>query len=107
MEHKEQKFILWFNEISKDDIPLVGGKNANLGEMYQNLTSAGQNTFPKEKIKVPYGFAVTAHAYNYFVKENSLDEKIKSILDDLNTNNIRKLEKAGHEVRELIMYATF
>jgi pyruvate,water dikinase len=107
LENKEQKFILWFNEIGKNDIPLVGGKNANLGEMYQNLTNAGNETFPKEKIKVPFGFAVTAYAYSYFIKENSLDEKIKSILDDLNTNKIRDLEKAGFEVRELIMSATF
>ena len=103
----EQKLILWFNEIGKDDIPLVGGKNANLGEMYQNLTNAGNETFPKEKIKVPFGFAVTAYSYRYFIKKNSLDEKIKSILNGLNTNNIRDLEKAGHEVRELILSATF
>ena len=52
-------------------------------------------SFPKEKIKVPFGFAVTAYAYNYFIKKNSLDQKIKDILDGLNTNNIRALEKAG------------
>ena len=107
MENKQQKFILWFNEISKDDIPLVGGKNANLGEMYQNLTTAKNPTFPHERIHVSYGFAVTAYSYTYFIKENNLDAKIKSILEGLNTNSIKALEKAGLEVRELIMSAKF
>jgi len=57
---KHQQFILWFDEITKDDIPLVGGKNANLGEMYQRLVHSTNNTFPNEHIRVPYGFAVTA-----------------------------------------------
>jgi len=54
MDRKE-KFVLWFDEIGIDDIPLVGGKNASLGEMYQNLT--------KKSVRVPNGFAITAHAY--------------------------------------------
>lgn len=107
MEQKHQKFILWFDEISKNDIPLVGGKNANLGEMYQNLTTAKNPTFPHEKIQVPFGFAVTAHSYSHFIKENNLDEKIKNILTNLDTNNIRALQKAGREVRDLIMSAKF
>ncbi|MBU4016927.1 phosphoenolpyruvate synthase [Patescibacteria group bacterium] len=107
MEHKHQEFILWFNEIGKDDIPLVGGKNANLGEMYQNLTKAKNDTFPHEKIQVPYGFAVTAYSYRYFINENNLDKKIRDILEGLDTNNIRALEKAGLEVRELILSAKF
>ena len=74
----EQKLILWFNEIGKDDIPLVGGKNANLGEMYQNLTNAGNETFPKEKIKVPFGFAVTAYSYRYFIKKIVWTKKLKA-----------------------------
>jgi pyruvate,water dikinase len=107
MEHKDQKFILWFKEINKDDIPLVGGKNANLGEMYQNLTQATNDFFKDEKIKVPYGFAVSSYAYSYFIEKNELDKKISSILEGLDTGNIHALEKAGKAVRELIMSATF
>ncbi|MCD6398516.1 MAG: hypothetical protein J7L08_01210, partial [Candidatus Aenigmarchaeota archaeon] len=54
-------YILWFNEVSKKDIPLVGGKNANLGEMVQ-----------KTKIPVPFGFAITTKGYDYYMKENNL-----------------------------------
>ena len=53
------RYIRWFNELSINDVPLVGGKNASLGEMYRELSSAG--------IRIPNGFAVTAHAYRYLV----------------------------------------
>lgn len=104
---KDKKFILWFNEITKGDIPLVGGKNANLGEMFQNLTNAKNETFPDEKIQVPYGFSVTAHSYRYFLEKNELDKKISGILSGLDTGNMHALEKAGREVRDLIMSAKF
>ncbi|GAG19938.1 unnamed protein product, partial [marine sediment metagenome] len=58
---REEKLILWFNEISIGDVPLVGGKNASLGEMYQKLTAQGVN--------IPGGFAITAYAYRYLIKE--------------------------------------
>jgi len=51
-----KKYILWFNEISKEDVPLVGGKNASLGEMFSKLTKKG--------INIPNGFAITAQAFN-------------------------------------------
>jgi len=57
---KENKFVLWFEEVGIEDVPMVGGKNASLGEMIQQLTKKGVN--------VPTGFATTAHAYRYFVK---------------------------------------
>lgn len=98
-------FVLWFNEIGRHDVGLVGGKNANLGEMYQNLTSAGKGA--GEKIQVPFGFAVTAESYRYFVEKNGLDAKIKSILNGLDTENIKDLEKRGSAVRAAIMSATF
>ena len=104
---KDQKFILWFDEITKEDIPLVGGKNANLGEMYQKLVTAKNNVFPDEQVKVPFGFSVTAYAYRYFLQENKLDLKIKTILDNLDTNDMHALEKAGQEVRDLIMSSSF
>ena len=71
---------MWFDEIGKTDVHLVGGKNANLGEMYQNLTKAESKIFPGEKISVPFGFAVTAAAYAHFIKENELDAKIRDAL---------------------------
>ena len=104
---KENKFILWFDEINKDDVPIVGGKNANLGEMYQNLVKATNNIFPDEHIEVPYGFAVTAYSYRYFLEKNELDKKIQDILKDIDTGNMHQLEKAGATIRELIVSATF
>jgi pyruvate,water dikinase len=107
MEEQRTKFILWFDEICKEDIPLVGGKNANLGEMYQNLTHATSPIFPDEKIQVPFGFAVTAHSYTHFISENNLDKKISGILEGVNTSDMDELEKVGSEVRNLILKATF
>jgi len=106
MEDKSKQFILWFDEVNKDDIALVGGKNANLGELYQNLTK-GSNLFPDEKIQVPYGFAVTAKAYRYFIEKNGLDSKIKQTLEGLNTTDIKQLEQVGHDIREMIISAPF
>lgn len=104
---RDKTFTLWFDEIDKGDIPLVGGKNANLGEMYQKLTTAQSTLFKNEKIRVPYGFAVTAEAYRYFVRENGLDQKIRSILAGLNTKDIRQLEDKGQQVRQVILSANF
>ena len=61
---REQAFVLWFDEIGIDDIPIVGGKNASLGEMIGQLTAKGVN--------VPTGFATTAYAYRYFIKSSGL-----------------------------------
>ncbi len=100
-------FIFWFDEIGKDDVNLVGGKNANLGEMYKNLTGAESKQFPGEKIAVPFGFAVSAASYRHFIKENNLDQKIKDALAGLDTHNIKQLEDCGQKVRELILSAPF
>ena len=102
-----EKFIFWFDEIGKDDVNLVGGKNANLGEMYKNLTTAESKLFPGEKISVPFGFAVSAASYRHFIKENNLDQKIKDALANLDTHNIKQLEEKGQKVRELILNAPF
>ncbi len=104
---KSKKFILWFNEIDKNDIPLVGGKNANLGEMYQNLVNAKNDLFPDEQIKVPFGFSVTAYSYRYFLEKNELDKKISEVLEGLDTQNMHALETAGRKVRDLIMSSKF
>ncbi len=106
-DKREEAFILWFDEIKKEDVHVVGGKNANLGEMYQNLTNAVSPLFKNEKISVPYGFAVTAASYAHFIKENVLDQKIRDVLANLDTHNIKQLEEKGQKVRQLILEATF
>ncbi len=93
----DKPFILWFDEITYKDVPLVGGKNASLGEMYSKLTEKG--------VKVPYGFAVTAEAYKYFIRENRLDDKIKKFLIGLDTRDVTDLQKRGRKIRNLILRA--
>ena len=97
-EEKKDGFVKWFSEVGIDDVPVVGGKNAALGEMYSNLVPLGVN--------VPDGFALTADAYRHFFKQTGLDEKIKQILSDLNTKDIRNLQIRGKKVREAILKKT-
>ncbi len=96
---KASEFILWFDELTIGDVPLVGGKNASLGEMYQNLTSQG--------VAVPNGFAVTAYAYRYLLEKANIKKTIKDILSDLDTRNMKNLSERGHKVRETILAAEF
>ncbi len=107
MEDKSKYYILWFDEISKDDIPLVGGKNANLGEMFQNLSHTTSELFPGERIQIPYGFAVTAYSYRYFIEKNGLDSRIRQTLEGLNTSDIKALEEVGRKIREMITSSPF
>lgn len=93
------KFIKFFEELSIKDVPEVGGKNASLGEMYQNLKQEG--------IKVPNGFATTSEAYRFFLESAGLKKEIKRILKDLDTNNVKDLMKRGKEIRELIISTPF
>ncbi len=94
-----KKFILWFSEISIEDVPLVGGKNASLGEMYQKLVKKG--------IKVPNGFAITAYAYRYFLKYAGIEDEIRKVLKDLDTHDLENLMRKGREVRDIIRHAEF
>jgi len=93
------KHILWFSKTGIEDIELVGGKNASLGEMYSNLKKKG--------IRVPNGFSVTAEAYRYFIRQNELDVEIKKILKGLDTGNMRNLAERGYLVRQAILGAEF
>src|SRR3989338_2920580 len=95
--NKKEAMILWFKDIGIEDVPLVGGKNAALGEMYVNLVKLGMN--------VPNGFALTAGAYRYFFEKSGLQEEIKKILTGLDTRNIRDLKQRGKAVRETILRA--
>ena len=89
--------IRWFEEIGIEDIPLVGGKNASLGEMYRELASQG--------VKVPNGFAITADAYRDFLRATKLDRTIEEILQSLNTQDVENLRQRGRHVREAILAA--
>ncbi len=95
----DKPFILWFKEIGIKDVPLVGGKNASLGEMYQHLSSKG--------VKVPNGFAITAEAYKHLLKEAGIEAAIRDALADLDTSDINNLRERGKKVREIILNAKF
>ena len=88
-----------YYQIKIDDIPIVGGKNASLGEMYQNLTKQG--------VKIPGGFAVTAYAYQYFLEHAGIKQQMKQDLAKLNTHNMKQLNAKGKAVRKTILKATF
>ncbi len=92
---KDKKLVLWFSEIRNKDVKIVGGKNASLGEMYSQLTRKGVN--------IPNGFATTAYAYQYFLKEAGIKKAIKEILRDLDVKNLRNLQERGKKVRSLIL----
>ncbi|HFQ89920.1 MAG TPA: phosphoenolpyruvate synthase [Desulfobulbus sp.] len=88
------KYVKWFKEIGIEDVPEVGGKNASLGEMYQNLTEEG--------VRVPNGFAVTASAYKYVLDVNGAWERLHAQLDDLDPDDVRELQARGKRCREIV-----
>ena len=94
-----KKNILWFSEVCSKDVPLVGGKNASLGEMYSQLTKKG--------INIPNGFILTADAYWYFLKENKIDTKLKDIFRKFKPGDIKSLQKTGLAARKLVLGAKF
>ncbi len=91
-------YIRWFDTLRMKDVPQVGGKNAALGEMIQELNKKG--------IEVPYGFAIVADAYRYYLSYNDLLGKMRRIMKELNTNDIKTVQKVGEEIRELILHGT-
>jgi len=95
----DEKLILWFDEIGIEDVPLVGGKNASLGEMYQKLTAKG--------VAVPHGFAITAYAYRHLLKDAGIEQAIKDALAGLDTTDMKNLQERGAKVREIIETAEF
>jgi pyruvate,water dikinase len=92
-----QNYIRWFNELGIEDVPLVGGKNASLGEMYRELTPQG--------ILIPNGFAVTAEAYRYVLDEAKAWGELHQALDDLNPEDVADLAKRARKAREIIYAA--
>jgi pyruvate, water dikinase len=90
--------VVPFEHLRMTDVDVVGGKNASLGEMISQLPSG---------VKVPTGFATTAHAFREFLKFEGLDDRINAILDALDTEDVRALAQAGAEIRGLVQKQPF
>ncbi|MEQ8753529.1 MAG: phosphoenolpyruvate synthase [Coleofasciculus sp. G1-WW12-02] len=96
---QDKLLILWFDQIRLDDLPLVGGKNASLGEMIGQLTPQG--------INVPTGFAITAYAYRCFIETADLEAKLRHLFADLNVDDVSNLQQHGKKARQLILSIEF
>lgn len=93
----QSQFIRWFNTLSIDDVPIVGGKNASLGEMYRELTPRG--------VKVPNGFAVTADAYRYLIETGGILPQMRDLVSGLDKDNLGDFAHRGRALRELVYRA--
>ncbi|MGE4553735.1 MAG: phosphoenolpyruvate synthase [Desulfovibrionaceae bacterium] len=96
---KDQRLILWFDELGIEDVPLVGGKNASLGEMYKNLTA--------KDVSIPNGFAVTAKAYRTLLAHKGAEATLREMLAGLDTHDMDNLNERGHRVRAYIRSLEF
>jgi pyruvate,water dikinase len=94
-----QEHVLWYQQLGMGDVGVVGGKNASLGEMISNLANAG--------VQVPGGFATTANAFNLFLEQSGLEQRIHSLLDTLDVEDIPALSKAGETIRNWIIETPF
>ncbi len=90
-------YVRWFAEVGIEDVPLVGGKNASLGEMYRELAAKG--------VKIPNGFAITAEAYRVHLREAGLEPTIRETLKDLDTSDLANLRQRGRQIRQAILAA--
>ena len=91
--------VVWFADLGLADLEQVGGKNASLGEMIGNLSSAG--------VRVPDGFATTAEAYRRFLGETGLADRIQAALDGLDTDDVRRLAEVGQQIRTAVLEQPF
>src|SRR5512135_2651374 len=85
---EKRDFVLWFKELGKEDIPLVGGKCANLGELLGRI-----------RVPVPNGFAVSADAYKIFLEKTGADKKIDSLLSKMDISDMESLEDVSKKIR--------
>ncbi|MGF1541771.1 MAG: phosphoenolpyruvate synthase [Pleurocapsa sp.] len=99
LQDKQQAFVLWFEQVGMSDVSLVGGKNASLGEMIQQLTPKG--------INVPRGFATTAHAYRYFIEQAGLETQLRQLFAGLDVEDLNNLRSRGKQARGLILNTPF
>jgi pyruvate,water dikinase len=91
------RYIRFFKDIRIEDIPIVGGKNASLGEMYRELTPQG--------VKVPNGFAISAQAYWYVLEQAGIATKLRQTLEGLRSDDVADLARRGREARQLVYSA--
>jgi pyruvate, water dikinase len=96
---KQKALVLQLTEVGMADLGLVGGKNASLGEMLQNLSTQGVN--------VPTGFATTAAAYRYFMQAADLEPKLRHLFADLDVDDVSNLQQRGKQARSLILQTPF
>ncbi|GAA0819543.1 phosphoenolpyruvate synthase [Colwellia asteriadis] len=94
-----QENIRWYRDLGMNDVECVGGKNASLGEMISNLSSAG--------VQVPDGFATTAFAFNEFLEQSGINEKIYQLLDGLDVDDVNALSQCGKTIRQWIIDTPF
>jgi pyruvate,water dikinase len=94
---QKSRYIRWFNEIRNEDVAIVGGKNASLGEMYQDLGKMG--------VKIPNGFAVTADGYRHMVNAAGIADKLRNTMAGLDKTRLEDLAKRGKDARDLIVGA--
>ncbi|WP_258806883.1 phosphoenolpyruvate synthase [Pseudidiomarina sp. CB1] len=99
MQQTVTDYVLWYDHLGMNDVGRVGGKNASLGEMISNLAGAG--------VEVPNGFATTAEAFNEFLEQSGVNERIHSLLDDLDTNDVKALAEAGQQIRQWVIETPF
>ncbi len=95
----DQSFVLPLEKVGIADIPIVGGKNASLGEMIQQLSSKG--------VKVPTGFATTAYAYRHFIEAAGLEAQLRLIFASLDVENVNNLRQRGQQARSLMLRTPF
>lgn len=87
--------VLWYNQLGMNDVDRVGGKNASLGEMITNLSGMG--------VSVPNGFATTADAFNQFLDQSGVNQRIYELLDKTDIDDVSQLAKAGAQIRQWII----
>jgi pyruvate, water dikinase len=98
-QEREQALVLWLEQVGIDDIPLVGGKNASLGEMIQNLAPKG--------ISIPLGFATTSRAFRFFIEQAGLEPRLRDLFADLDVDNVPNLQERGRRARSMILATRF
>ena len=94
-----QKNVVWFKEVAKKDVELVGGKNGSLGEMFSQLGEKG--------VPVPNGFITTSTAFWRYLKFNGIDKKLGDIFNGLDVNDLKQLKKASIAARNLVLKGEF
>jgi pyruvate,water dikinase len=94
-----QENVLWYEVLGMNDVDRVGGKNASLGEMISNLSNVG--------VQVPGGFATTSFAFNEFLEQSGINDKIYQLLDNLDVDDLAALSKSGETIRNWIIETPF